>query len=122
MIRGVVTEFRPTVSVALRLPGQPTLAIEFVVDTGFQGALTLPIAAVHALGLPFFMEIQTLPASGQPYYANLHSATILWNGQETMVTVLATGTRPLLGTTLLRGYDLFVAFEEGGEVLITPRG
>jgi predicted aspartyl protease len=29
------------------------MEIEFVVDTGFEGALSLPIDAITALGLPF---------------------------------------------------------------------
>ena len=39
--------------VTFRLASQPDLAIEFVVDTGFTGFLTLPPAAVSAMRLPY---------------------------------------------------------------------
>lgn len=50
---GNVRDHQPVVDVTFRTPGQPVLAIEFVVDTGFVGFLTVPPAAIAALGLPF---------------------------------------------------------------------
>lgn len=43
--------------VPVRVPGQPPLTLEFVIDTGFTGYLTLPEAAVNALGLDFLRRI-----------------------------------------------------------------
>ena len=37
-----IDPLHPTVPVTFRLPGYPDLTIEFVVDTGFVGFLTLP--------------------------------------------------------------------------------
>ena len=39
--------------VVVTSPGRPHVTIDFVVDTGFMGYLTLPLAAVKALGLRF---------------------------------------------------------------------
>ena len=50
---------------------------------------------------------------------DVHIATILWNGQVTQVALLALGSRPLLGTALLSGSELTVAFHEEGIVGIT---
>lgn len=49
---GRVEHLHVLLPVTLRLPNQPELTIEFVVDTGFTGFLTLPPTAVAALRLP----------------------------------------------------------------------
>jgi len=51
---GTVIGLEARVNVTFRLPDRGDMQIEFVVDTGFAGALTLPPAAVEALGLTFF--------------------------------------------------------------------
>jgi predicted aspartyl protease len=48
----------------------------------------------------------------------VHAATILWNGSEQDVEIIATGERPLLGTELLDGHELVIQFSEGGHVSI----
>jgi hypothetical protein len=40
--------------------------------------------------------------------------------QEVGVTVMAMGSRPLLGTELLQGFNLSVDFEEDGQLALTP--
>ena len=102
------------------MPDQPNVSIEFVVDTGFTGFLCLPPAAVKALGLPFGFDLDTRLADNSSVRLPVHDATILWNGTELAVRVLATGKRPLLGTALLDGFELNAQFREGGSVSITP--
>lgn len=121
MIQGNVADLHALVNVVLRLPNQPDFAIECVVDTGFEGALALPPAVVTAMNLPFAFEVDTNLASNTSFRADVHLGTVVWEGQELYVTIVAMGRRPLLGTALLRGCDLHVEFEEGGEVRIEPR-
>ncbi len=45
-------------------------------------------------------------------------ATILWNGIQRNVAVLAMGRRPLVGTALLQDYHLGIDFREGGTVSV----
>jgi clan AA aspartic protease len=117
---GRVTARQAVLAVVLRARGRPDLALDFVVDTGFAGALTLPPAAVSALRLPLLGEITANLADDSTIAVNAHRATILWYGRERAVEVLATGARPLLGTLLLDGHALAVAFTEGGAVTVEP--
>ena len=87
---GTILGRKATLPVTLLLPGQPRLTMEFVLDTGYEGALTLPIAA------------------------------ILWNDATWEVPVLAMGKRPLLGTLLLENHDIAMHFADGGTVEIRP--
>ena len=49
---------------------------------------------------------------------NVYAATIVWNGVERQVPVLALGRRPLLGTALLENCELLIQFVEGGLVTV----
>lgn len=119
MMQGMTQRRRATLPITFRLPGQPDLALEFVIDTGFTEYLTLPAAAVAAMRLPFVRATDANLADGSTVTMNTHRATILWEGSERQVSVLATGRRPLLGTALLDDHDLYVRFQEGGPLTVT---
>ncbi|WP_395143418.1 clan AA aspartic protease [Armatimonas sp.] len=121
MMQGTVTKYQARLTVPFLLVGKPNLGIEFVVDTGFAGELTLPASAVAALGLPFLTELTANLADDSGVPVKVHIATILWHGQECEVAVLAMGKRPLLGTALLAECDLTVEFTDSGSVVIKPR-
>ncbi len=116
---GAVSNRHALLAVTFRLPDKPTLSIEFVIDTGFTGELTLPPAAVASLGLPYSHGDVVRLADNSPLKVPVHSAVLLWNGQPREVSVLATGRRPLLGTALLDDHDLYVRFREGGPLTVT---
>ncbi len=118
MIKGSVQDYQARVNVTFRFAGQPDLSLEFVVDTGFEGALTLPLAAVQALNLPFYQDITSNLADGTSVQTEVYTATILWDGTELDVPVLAMGRRPLLGTLLMRDRNLNIDFVDGGLVRI----
>ena len=118
MITGTVVSLRALVGVTLRLPNQPAIVIECVVDTGFEGALALPSDAIAVLGLPFYQEIYANLADNSDVSVDTHRATIVWEGQELDVAVLAMGRRPLLGTALLAGKELVAQFVDEGLVTV----
>ena len=49
MISGRVENRQALVPITYRLPVKPDLILEHVVDTGFTGELTLPLAAITAI-------------------------------------------------------------------------
>jgi clan AA aspartic protease len=118
MIEGLVSGRRMLVPVTFRLSQQPDFAIEFMIDSGFAGFLTLPTAAVAALNLPFRYQMLASLADNSSIVANVYTATIVWEGQARRVEVFAMGKRPLLGTSLLDGFRLDAEFNEGGPVRI----
>jgi clan AA aspartic protease len=118
VINGIIKNGRATVNVIFRLPNKPDFTIEFVIDTGFTGDLSLPSAAVTLINLPFLYELPANLANNSWVDIPVHEALIIWNGEERIVNVLATGKRPLLGTGLLDGYELSIQFIESGLVTI----
>jgi clan AA aspartic protease len=94
------------------------LEIKCVVDTGFEGFLTLPPAAVAQLQLPYLTNLNANLADDSSIQTDVYLAAILWHGVEINVSVLAMGRRPLIGTALLRDYHLGIDFFDGGAVVL----
>ncbi len=116
-MNGYVFGQQPCPGVTMLLQGRQ-IEIEFAVDTGFEGALTLPITVVATLNLPFYQRISANLADDSNCMVDVYTATILWHGQPLNVAVLAMGQRPLLGTSLLNGNDLHIRFEDGGPLTL----
>ncbi|MDZ8055645.1 MAG: clan AA aspartic protease [Aulosira sp. ZfuVER01] len=115
---GYATVNYATVNVEFRLPNIPVFTIEFVIDTGFTDYLCLPPEAVVLLDLPFLYELPANLANNSWVDIPVHEAVIIWNSEERVVNVLATGKRPLLGTALLDEHELVIQFTENGLVTI----
>lgn len=120
MITGRVENRHALLSVTFRLRGRPDLTIECVIDTGFTDALCLPADTVTLLGLPYQYDFPASLTNGTRVLLPVHEATIVWEGVERRVHLLATGERPLIGTALLDGAELVVQFTEGG-LVTTPQ-
>lgn len=118
MISGIVTDRYATVALTFLLPNGSAIPIEFVIDTGFTGELCLPSEAVSLMGLAFRHDTPANLADNSEVLLPIYEAIVLWNGEEREVLVIATGRRPLLGTTLLEEQELVIQFTEGGLVTI----
>jgi clan AA aspartic protease len=118
VISGLVVDRRPILALTLRLPNGSSLPIEFVIDTGFTGYLSLPLEAVSLMGLPFRHDTAANLADDSEVLMPVHEATILWDGEEREVLIVAAGKRPLLGTALLDEQELVIQFTDGGLVTV----
>jgi clan AA aspartic protease len=118
VIHGTVIGLQARVGIVLYVTGLAEVEIECVVDTGFEGALTLPVELINKLGLPYLTEINANLADNTNVVTNVYRATILWKAVEREVAVLAMGRRPLIGTALLADYHLSIDFYEGGSVIV----
>lgn len=117
---GSVATLQARLSVKFILPPDVSLAIEFVVDTGFAGSLSLPPEAVAAMGLPYRGTFEAKLADGSHRDVDAYIAVIEWSGKRLVVDVLSMGHRPLLGTQLLANTELLCHFREGGLVRVNP--
>lgn len=90
--------------------------IETVVDTGFNGYLSLPSALISALGLPYLQTERAILANGSIEDCAVHEGTVSWDGQVRAVLVQAADGDPLVGMAMMRGYKLTIEVTNGGEV------
>jgi clan AA aspartic protease len=118
VISGVVSGRQALIRLSLRDPGGQEVPIDFVLDTGFAGYLVLPQSMVAALSLPYSYPAAGYLADGTGIQIPAYDAAVLWDGEERVVEVLATGRDPLLGMALLDGCDLHVEVTDGGLVAI----
>ena len=121
MIPGVVNDnLEATVRLRVRGPGGLEQDIEAVIDTGFNGFLTVSPALVGRLGLLRIGRSRVRLANGQEELLDLYEIEVLWDGQWRTVEIEAAETDALVGMSLVYGYSVYVEAVEGGRVVIEP--
>ena len=120
MITGIVLGHHALVPLTVRGPQGQEGEIEFVLDTGFAGFLTLPSVLISPFSLTYSHPMPVSLADGSRIMVDVYEAVLLWDGEERNVEVLATGREPLLGTSLLDGQEVILQFADGGLVTIEP--
>jgi len=79
----------------LGLGGQ-RVDVEAVIDTGFTDYLTLPPETIASLQLAFRESVEFVLGDGSPVQFETYVATVLWDGQEKNILVLASEGGPLV--------------------------
>lgn len=119
MIAGVVNAHREaTIRLYLQAPDGPDHEIEAILDTGFNGSLTLPPATIAALGLPWRTRGLVILANGTEDQCDIYAAVVLWDGMPRNILVEAADTDALVGMALLYGHDVRMQVVEGGSIII----
>jgi clan AA aspartic protease len=119
MISGVVnSNLEATVRLWLRGPGGQEQEIDAVIDTGFNGFLTVSPVLVRQLGLTHLGQSRALLANGQEELLDLYEVTLLGDGQWQTVETDAAATDALVGMALLYRYSVYIEAVEGGQVAI----
>lgn len=103
MIGRIAPDLTPYITV--ELPKTAGIRHEFVVDTGFTGALYVPEQTIAEWGLRFITTASMALADQRVVLADIFEATIVWFSVEHRISVVAgpTGCDSLLGMELLEG-------------------
>ena len=81
MITGVVNaQTEATIRLPVRAADGREQAIEVILDTGFNGSLTLPPALIASLGLQWCTRDLAMLANGTEDHCDIYAATIIWDG------------------------------------------
>ncbi len=91
-----------------------------LVDTGFNGSLSLPEAEIKRLNLVFDVQRPGMLADGTLHDFNVYIGMIEWDGQTKYIEVDCLEGPILVGTQLLWRHELTIEFVGGGKVAITP--
>jgi clan AA aspartic protease len=118
MITGVVESDEARIHLKINGPRGRQQEIEAVIDTGFTAALSLPPALIAALGLTWRTFDRGLLADGSEVLFDVCEATVAWDGKARRVLVDEADTDPLVGMTLLRGFELKMQVRRRGKVTI----
>ncbi len=119
MIRGVVNVDREAiVRLLVRGPTGNQQRIEAVIDTGFDGWLSLPPALISLLELPWQRRGNAVLADGSETPFDIYEGTVVWDRRRRQLPVDEADTAPLIGMALLDGYELKVQVRKYGKVAI----
>ena len=119
MIRGRIGQNRqPRLTVQIADANGTLHPVEFILDTGYNGWLTLPHDLISQLGLTIRRTRTVSLADGRSVVLRTFTATVLWHGQPSNVYVIESESEPLLGMSMLWGSKLTLEAQEGGEVTI----
>jgi len=121
MITGVVTASRQAIiRLTVRGPEGQEQEIDAVIDTGFDGILTLPPSLIATLGLVWRRRGRALLADGSESLFDIYETIVIWDGKPRRIAVDEADIDPLVGMSLLYGYELIVQAIQGGTVIIQP--
>jgi clan AA aspartic protease len=95
------------------------IAIDAVIDTGFNGDLILPPESISELGLKLQGYQKAVLGDGTISQFQVYAATVIWDGSRRLVEVNAATSSVLIGMGLLEGYKLEVNTIPNGIVTIT---
>lgn len=119
MITGVVrAELEATIRATVQGPGGSKQEIEAIIDTGFNGSLTLPPSLIAALDLPWLARERVLLGDGRTEQLDVYAATVVWDGEPLRVMADAADIGPLIGMALMYGYELNIRNVEDGAVTL----
>lgn len=114
MITGIVSPARePVIQVVIRDGAGNAHSHDAIVDTGYTGWFTLAPAVIAALGLPWRERGGAILADGSRTLFDVHEATVLWDGLAIVIPVDEIDADPLVGMSLVYGYELVLPIVDG---------
>ena len=96
-------------------------SLEVVLDTGYNGDLTLPQDAIQQLGLVLLGRRSATLANGESVVLNAYLGTVSWHGLPRQVVILQTDEDSLLGMSLLQESRVTLEVWDDGGVVIEDR-
>lgn len=94
------------------------MRIRAVIDTGYDGHLSLPPAVVAELGLAWQQNTNATLADGSSITFATFEGAVVWNRRNRAISVDEAEMTPLVGTALLAGHELKAEFRVHGKVSI----
>jgi clan AA aspartic protease len=117
MITGVVNaEFEPIIALSIRRSDGQIFTQDAIVDTGFNGWLSLPPDLITQLNLRWKRRGRAMLGDGSECIFNIYEAVVIWDGTLLTIPVDEADSEPLVGMSLMEGYQLTIQVSEGGQV------
>lgn len=119
MITGIVNvDNQATIQVTVLGPSGRRKSVEALIDTGFDGFLSLPPEVIDGLMLRWRDRRFAVLADGKETVFDVYLGAVLWNGKRKTISILETDATPFVGMSLLNGYELKVQVRPEGDVTI----
>jgi clan AA aspartic protease len=117
MITGIVNaDFEPIISLSIRGSDGKVYTQDAVIDTGFNGWLSLPPDLISQLNLKWKRRGRAILGDGSECVFNVYEAIVVWDGISIVIPVDEADSEPLVGMLMMEGYELIVQVFENGLV------
>jgi len=120
MISGTVRSNEAWVRITLIGRRKERRSVEAIVDTGYTSFLSLEPSVVADLGLIWETTGRAILADGSECEYDVYSGEVEWDGAVRRISIDAADAEPLVGMSLLDGFELSVQVRDGGAVTIRP--
>jgi clan AA aspartic protease len=119
MMKGVVSpSCEAMIRFAIGNKSDQAQAIDAVIDTGYTGFLSVSREIIVTLNLPWTGIDRVTLGDGSETTFEVYAGRIIWDGEYRDIPVNESETDPLVGMSLLYGYDLRIQTVIGGIVTI----
>jgi len=117
MVIGVINaEFEPIIPLSIRRSDGKVFTQDAIVDTGFNGWLSLPPDLIAQLNLRWKRRGRAILGDGSECVFNVYEAVVVWDNTLITIPVDEADSEPLVGMSLMEGYQLTMQVFEGGHV------
>jgi clan AA aspartic protease len=117
MITGFVNiEFEPIIPLPIRRADGKVFTQDAIIDTGFNGWLSLPPDLIAELNLKWKRRGRAILGDGSECVFNVYEAVVIWDDTLLTIPVDEADAEPLVGMSLMEGYQLMMQVFEGGLV------
>ncbi|MEG5060875.1 clan AA aspartic protease [Microcoleus sp. A2-C5] len=119
MIAGVVNgDFEAIITLSISDSEGKVYNQEAIIDTGFNGWLSLPPDLIARLNLKWKRRGRAILGDGSECVFNVYEAVLVWDGDYITIPIDEADSEPLVGMSLMEGFQLMVQVFEGGHVEI----
>jgi clan AA aspartic protease len=114
MITGIVHDLESIIPLLVCDSNEKIYTQDAIIDTGFDGWLSLPPDLIKQLNLSWKRRGRAILGDGSECVFNVYEAVVLWDGDFLTIPVDEADSEPLVGMSLMEGYQLTVEVFEGG--------
>ena len=119
MIAGIVNaDFEAIISLSVCDSEEKIYTQDAIIDTGFNGWLSLPPDLIDLLNLKWKRRGRAILGDGSECVFNVYEAVVVWDGDYLTIPIDEADSEPLVGMSLMEGYQLTVQVIEEGSVEI----
>ena len=119
MITGIVNaDFEAIISLAISDSDGKIYTQDAIIDTGFNGWLSLPPDLIDQLNLKWKRRGRAILGDGSECVFNVYEAVVVWDGDYLTIPIDEADSEPLVGMSLMENYQLTVQVFEKGNIEI----